>query len=134
VRAGDGEVDTEIEIGGAVVSRQGPEHPRTDGPAPRRPRGGPRAPARGPAHRRRHGGPELRAPAGGRHGGPRAHARPAHRQDREAAGLSSAPRRSCACPTASWSPRRPRDRAAARGGPIVQKRLIALAGSDGPAR
>ena len=47
VRAGDGEVDTEIEIGGAVVVAPGPERPGPDRPAPRRARRGPRSPAAG---------------------------------------------------------------------------------------
>ena len=78
----------------------GPEHPRPARHPAGGAGGGPRAPARRPADRRRPRGAELRAPPRGRPLRARAHAHAADRQDREAAGRSSAPRRSSRSPTA----------------------------------
>ena len=107
----------------------GAEHPGPGRRPPRGARGGPRAPARRTAHRRRHGRAELRAPPRGRPLRARAHARAADREDREAAGGAS---------NAEEILRASDCVMVARGDlgielpieevPIVQKKLLALAG------
>ena len=62
VRAGDGEVDAEVEIGGAVASRQGLNIPGRARRAAGRARGGPRAAARRRVDRRRPRRAVVRAP------------------------------------------------------------------------
>ena len=66
VRAGDGEIDAEVEIGGAVASRQGLNIPGRADDAARGARGGPRAPARRRVDRRRPRRAVVRAPRRGR--------------------------------------------------------------------
>ena len=66
VRAGDREVEAEVEIGGTVASRQGLNIPGPGRRAAVGARGGPRAPGGRQPDRRRHGGVELRAPPRGR--------------------------------------------------------------------
>ena len=126
---GEREIDAEVEVGGIVASRQGLNIPGPVDELPGGAGGGPRAPARRPAHRRRHRRAVLRAPR---------------------------PRTSCSCAStrACRSSRRSRSRRpsqnaeeilrvadcvmVARGDlgielpieevPIVQKKLLALAG------
>ena len=94
----------------------GPQHPRPGRRAAVGARRGLRPPRGRPAHRGRHGGLELRAPPRGRAARPRAHARAADRQDREAAGRR--PRRGDRARRRlrDGRARRPRHRAADRGG------------------
>ena len=95
VRAGDGEIDAEVEVGGTVASRQGLNIPGELDSAARGARGGPRAPARRREDRRRPRRAVVRAPRPRTSTFVREHTRAAaDRQDREAAGASSAPRRS----------------------------------------
>ena len=86
VRAAAREVEVEVEIGGAVASRQG-----LNIPGPRRvaavgARGGPRAAAPRRVDRRGHGRAVVRAAPRGRRIGARPHAPAADRQDGEAPG------------------------------------------------
>jgi pyruvate kinase len=74
-RAGDGEIDAEVEVGGTVASRQGLNIPGETTALPRS-RGGPRAPARRREDRRRPRRAVVRAPRRGRHVRARAHALP----------------------------------------------------------
>ena len=67
VRPADGEVDTVVEIGGAVASRQGLNIPGPTATAAGGARGGPRAPAHRREDRRRPRRAEVRAPRRGRH-------------------------------------------------------------------
>ena len=118
VRAGDGEIDAEVEIGGTVASRQGLNIPGEAAELPAVPGGGPRAPARRRADRRRPRRAVVRAPRRRTSTFVREHTRTAaDREDREAAGGRSAPseivqRRGLR----DGRPRRPRHRAADRGG------------------
>ncbi len=78
----------------------GPQHPRARRRAAGGARGGPRAAAPRGVDRGGHGGAVVRAPPRGHRIRARAHAPAADRQDGEAAGGASAPRRSCARRTA----------------------------------
>ena len=94
----------------------GPQHPRRDGGAALRPRGGPQAPRHGREDRRRPRRPLLRPPRRGHRVRAQAHPPAADREDREAAG---GPARGGDRPLGrlrDGRPRRPRHRDADRGG------------------
>ena len=95
----------------------GPEHPRRDGRAAVRARGGPRPRAHRRADRRRPRGAVVRAPGRGRDVAAQAHAAAADRQDREAAGRPARGGDRARGRLRDGRPRRPRHRDAHRGGP-----------------
>ena len=86
VRAADCEVDVEIEVGGAVASRQGLNIPGPVDALPAVPEEDLQLLAPRRVDRRRHGRAVVRALAGGRRIRARPHAPAADREDREAAG------------------------------------------------
>ena len=116
-RPGDGEIDAEVEIGGAVASRQGLNIPGEAAALPSRPRGGPQARADRREDRRRPRRALVRPPRRGHHVPAQAHAAAADRQDREAAGRPARGGDRARRRLRDGRARRPRHRDADRGGP-----------------
>ena len=114
-RAGDGEIDAVVEIGGSVASRQGLNIPGETAALPSVPEED-LATCDGREDRRRPRRAVVRAPRRGHRGRARAHAAAADRQDREAAGRPARRGDRARRRLRDGRARRPRDRDADRGG------------------
>ena len=115
-RAGDGEIDAVVEIGGSVASRQGLNIPGETAALPSVPEEDFAPPRDRREDRRRPRRAVVRAPRRGHRGGPQAHAPAADRQDREAAGGAARRGDRARRRLRDGRARRPRHRAADRGG------------------
>ena len=116
-RPGDGEIDAEVEIGGAVASRQGLNIPGETAELPSVPEEDLKHVQTGEQIGVDLVALSLRPPRRGHHLPAQAHAAAADRQDREAAGRAARRGDRARRRLRDGRARRPRHRAAARGGP-----------------